>query len=145
MSPKKSATKTAKKRGIRSYKTDMRRFETLTGDVNWREYGAVWYRRTEPHIYYLIEFINFLDATNELYNGKYKYVVTGSVIDLSPGSAWHNQIQHALPVVGKTISGVRNELEILDAVNIYMGGDNIFTLYGNNADQLMREAKQRLS
>jgi hypothetical protein len=95
-------------------------------------------------MYYVIEFINFLDATNELYDGKYKYVVTGEFVDLTPGSPWHKQIPNALAVVGETPGSVASELQLLEAVHIYMGGDKKFELFGNNADQLLAEAKRRL-
>lgn len=123
----------------------MSRFEFLTGDVNWKDYGGKWYRRIDPHMYYLIEFINFLDATNELYDGKYKYVVTGEFIDLTPGSPWHKQIPNALSCYGESAETVTSELQILEAVHGYMGGDKEFLLTGNNADQMVADAKRRLS
>jgi hypothetical protein len=133
-----------RRRGIASPETKMMRYEFLSGDVNWRTYGGKWYRRIDPHMYYVIEFINFLDATNELYDGKYKYVVTGEFVDLTPGSPWHKQIPNALAVVGETPGSVASELQLLEAVHIYMGGDKEFELFGNNADQLLAEAKRRL-
>jgi hypothetical protein len=122
----------------------MSTYQFLTGDVNWKDYGGIWYRRIDPHMYYLIEFINFEDATGELLDGKYKYIVEGKFIDLTPGSPWHKQIPNALRCVGESIDRVTDELQLLEAVNGYMGGDKEFELYGNNAEQLVADAKRRL-
>lgn len=130
-----------RRRGGSTPQGRMQRFEFLTGDVNWKDYGGIWYRRTEPHIYYLIEFINFPNATGELYNGN-KYVVTGEIIDLNSGTPWYREIPNATRSYDISDS---NELQVLEAVHGYMGGDREFVLTGNNADQLLADAKRRLS
>lgn len=139
--PKTRKRTITRRRGIAVPSGKMQRFEFLTGDVNWKDYGGVWYRRIDPHIYYLIEFINFPNATGELYNGN-KYVVTGEIIDLNPGTPWYKEIPNATR--SYDISDT-NELLTLEAVHGYMGGDREFAISGNNAEQLLADAKRRLS
>lgn len=43
----------------------MTNFAFLTGDLNWQEYGGLWYRRIAPKVYHVIELINLIDAIGE--------------------------------------------------------------------------------
>ena len=130
-------------KGRRSHaKRAMGRFEFLTGDVNWKDYGGKWYRRTGDHEYYVIEFINWEDATGEPHP-QGKYCVEVSSVDLSSGSAWSRNIPNALRCCG--ISRPHNEVEVLEAVHCYMGGDRDLLSFGNNADRLLADAKRRYS
>jgi len=131
-----------KPRKVVAPKPVMKNFEFLSGDLDWKDYGGKWYRHIGDDAYYLIEFINWPDATGELYHG-HKYVVIGKVIDLKPGSPWHREIPGALRCCGLTRKQATDEM-ILDAVDCSMGGDDIFLLHGNNANQLLADAKRRL-
>jgi hypothetical protein len=118
-----------------------RGFKVLSGDVNWKEYGCTWYRSLGDGTYYILEFINFEDATGSLYNGN-KYCVRGSSIDLSPGGWSHDKISAALKCIGSPKT--RNPQVILDAIYCYSGGDMEFQIFGNNANELLAEGKRRL-
>ena len=142
---------------------EMKSFRWLSGDVNWVNYGGKWYKRVEVsrfvdriwkvrlNSYHIIEFINFEDATGELYYGKYPYTIEVSYIDLA-FTPWHSQIGSALKCVGEEkyipnlISGkaemmFKSDLPILEAVHCYMGGDRVWNDYGKNAYELLESAK----
>ena len=127
--------------GIPPFIPKTRGFNVLSGDVNWKEYGCTWYRSLGDGTYYVLEFINFEDATGGRYKGK-KYCVRGSSIDLSPGGWALKDIPSALKCIGSPKT--RNPEIILDAIYSYSGGDMEFQIFGNNANELLAEGKRRL-
>jgi len=122
----------------------MRAFKFLTGDVNWKDYGGTWYRSTGDHTYYTIEFINCEDATGgQIKNSD--YLVIGNSFDLTLDDASSvSRAESALSVIGESLKTAKSELELLDAMGAYGGYDEEFQLYGNNANELLAEAKRRL-
>ena len=120
-------------------------FQFLTGDVNWKDYGGKWFREIDPHEYYIIEFINWENATGEEFNHGNRYYVEGRLIDLSPGSSWHKNIKNALESYGIEKGEELTEIMILEAVDGYMGGDRVYEELGNNAEKLLADCKRRMS
>jgi len=136
------------------------KWKFLSGDVNWRDYGGMWYRVVDPsnridpqwncplNAYHLLKFVNLEDAVGDYDKKKGKYLVIVEVIDLGY-DAWRDRIPDALRVVGQTIAGIKmlpmveREKMILEAMEAYSGGDKVFSNIGNNARALMTEAMKR--
>jgi len=136
----------------------MKTYEFLTGDVNHRKYGGIWYKRlnnSQRDIditmggkrfvvpvsdYNLIETINFPEATGEKINGKIYY---GQVvyIDLT-NEAWSKNIVSALDCIGwDDANEPLTETMILDAIMCYMGGDRETERTSNNYNKMLKELK----
>jgi hypothetical protein len=122
---------------------EMKKYKFLSGDVNWKDYGGKWYRSLGDHIYFVVEFINFEDATGDLVDGN-KYAVIGASLDLTPGGCFADHFNSALDTLGWTMKSIDNELQLLEALYVYRGGDHEMTLRGNNADKLLAEVKRNL-
>ncbi len=118
----------------------MRGFSFLTGDVNWREYGATFYRSFGDGTYALIEFVNVEEDMGAPIHGN-RYLAVGKTVDISPGGFSLKSLSSALRSAGVS-STPRNPEMILDALNGYGAYDVDFEIYGNNANQLMAEAKR---
>ncbi len=137
---------------------EMKRYEFLTGDVNHRLYGGMWYKRLNNSNcdidittngkryvvpvsdYNLIETINFPEATNEKIDGKNYY---GQIvyIDLC-NEAWRKNILPALDCIGwNGKNEPLTETLILDAIMCYMSGDREFERTSNNYYEMLRELK----
>jgi len=137
---------------------EMKNYEFLTGDVNPRKYGGIWYKRlnnSQRDIditmggkrfvvpvsdYKLIETINFPEATGEKINGKEYY---GQVvyIDLT-AEAWSKNIVSALDCIGwNDANEPLTETMILDAIMCYMGGDREMERTSNNYNEMLKELK----
>lgn len=139
--------KTIRKKPVKvSRRVGTKKFEFLTGDVDWKDYGGKWFRMLDPHVYYVIEFINWEDATGkERHPSGNKYYVQCNVIDLSPGSPWHKQIPNALKSAGWEHEKNIDEVMVLEAVEQYMGGDREYEKLGNNAEKLLADCKRAMS
>lgn len=144
------------------------RYYFLTGDVNWREYGAKWIKRC-PYYggteYYVLELINWEDAQGEpvqlrgnsydypnMYGGphhnipagSYKYSVQVTHFDTS----WYDkaELERALESSGwdgiSALSPYRRKTALVEAYTSYGLGDTIDIRYGNNAYKLLQYAKR---
>lgn len=116
-------------------------FQFLVGDLNWQEYGGKW---ISPELnngdwpYWLvIEFINFLDATGELLDGK-EYVVEISAV--SPEAAGKEQLQRALDCYGW--DNAPSKIMEVEALHGYGIAAHLWQASGNDADILLRNAMQ---
>ena len=126
----------------------------LTGDVNHRKYGGIWYKPTDEKkvgiditmggkrfvvpvcSYYILEMVNFPDATGEKIAGK-TYYGSVSSIDLT-NEAWRQNIVRALDCYGWNNPGEPlTEQMILESVYGYMGGDKETERTSNNYYKLL--------
>jgi len=114
------------------------KFHFLTGDVNWKDYGGVWYRYDGVLCYTIIEFHNMQDCCGDVSDGK--YLVTIGTIDLSAIS--YAEIARACKTIGITVEeAMKDQLMLLEACNAYGFSDRISYQYGNNYKKLMSWAK----
>ena len=127
----------------------MKKWVFLTGDVNWRQYGAKWFKidSYDDDYCYVIEIINFEDATGEKIkdeNGEYTYVGLLYTVLLDNESA----IKSALDSYGDTLEDLKGLTKkqrvkrIAEAISSYgYPMDRDEELYSNNADTLLAELK----
>lgn len=127
----------------------MKKWVFLTGDVNWRLFGAKWFKidNYNDDYCYVIEIINFEDATGKkikVDDKEYTYIGLLYTVLLDNESA----IKSALEPFGKTLedlkglSKVRRIQHIADAISSYgYPMDRECELYSNNADTLLVKLK----
>lgn len=127
----------------------MKKWVFLTGDVNWRQFGAKWFKidSYDDDYCYVIEIINFEDATGEKIkdeNGEYTYVGLLYTVFLDNESA----IKSALDSYGDTLEDLKGLTKkqrvkrIAEAISSYgYPMDRDEELYSNNADTLLAELK----
>jgi hypothetical protein len=127
----------------------MEKWVFLTGDVNWRQYGAKWFKidNYNDDYCYVIEIINFEDATGEkikIDGVEYRYAGMLYTVLLDNQSA----IKSALETYGETISDivglsrVKRVQHIAEVLSSYgYPVDQEYIGYSNNADTLLAELK----
>lgn len=127
----------------------MEKWVLLTGDVNWRQYGAKWFKidSYDDDYCYVIEIINFEDATGEkikIDDKEYTYGGMLYTVLLDNESA----IKSALETYGKTLddlkglSKVKRIQHIAEVLSSYgYPVDQEYVGYSNNADILLAELK----
>ncbi len=128
----------------------MQKWVFLTGDVNWKQFGAKWFKidSYDDDYCYVIEIINFEDVTGEKIkdeNGEYTYVGLLYTVLLDNESA----IKSALDSYGETLEDlkgltkVRRIQHIAEAISSYgYPMDRECEIYSNNADKLLKELKE---
>jgi len=127
----------------------MQKWVFLTGDVNWKQFGAKWFKidNYDNDYCYVIEIINFEDATGEKIkdeNGEYTYVGMLYTVLLDNQSA----IKSALNSYGNTLEDLKGLTKkqrvkrIAEAISSYgYPMDRDEEMYSNNADTLLAELK----
>jgi hypothetical protein len=128
----------------------MQKWVFLTGDVNWKQFGAKWFKidNYNDDYCYVIEIINFEDATGEkikIDGVEYTYVGILYTVLLDNESA----IKSALEVFGETLEDLKGLTKkqrikrIAEAISSYgYPLDRECELYSNNADTLLAELKE---
>jgi len=122
----------------------MIKFKFLTGDFNWRQYGAKWVsnklNNSEFDYWFVLELINWEDATGELNNGR-KYNVSLSVV--SPGEAGKKNLKSAFECCGIEEDALKiNDLIKVEALHSYGVHTQIWNKNGNNAKKLLKIGKE---
>ena len=127
----------------------MKKWVFLTGDVNWKQFGAKWFKidNYNDDYCYVIEIINFEDATGEkikIDGVEYRYAGMLYTVLLDNQSA----IKSALETYGETISDivglsrVKRVQHIAEVLSSYgYPVDQEYIGYSNNADTLLAELK----
>ena len=127
----------------------MQKWVFLTGDVNWKQFGAKWFKidNYNDDYCYVIEIINFEDATGEkikVDGVEYRYVGYLYTVLLDNESA----IKSALDSYGETLEDLKGLTKkqrikhIAEAISSYgYPMDRNEELYSNNADTLLAELK----
>lgn len=114
----------------------------LTGDINWREYGAKWISPRQHNgdwpYWLVVEFINWKDTTGEKFNGN-KYAVTISAI--SPEAAGIDNLHKATEYCGVDEIPEDDESKVL-LLSDYGVQAQLGVLNGNNANDLMKQARK---
>lgn len=114
----------------------MKKFQWLTGDVNYREYGGKWYRQDDKDLYTVIEMTNMEEACGDISNGRYLATVQEITTD-DPGTN-----AAAMDFAGMTESDVKEyPLLLVEALSSY-GGDEMWSDFSNNFYELLAEAKR---
>jgi hypothetical protein len=128
----------------------MKKWVFLTGDVNWRLFGAKWFKidNYNDDYCYVIEIINYEDATGEkikVDDKEYTYVGLLYTVLLDNESA----IKSALDSYGETLEDLKGLTKkqrvkrIAEAISSYgYPIDRECELYSNNADTLLAELKE---
>ena len=128
----------------------MKKWVFLTGDVNWKQFGAKWFKidNYNDDYCYVIEIINFEDATGEkikVDGVEYRYVGYLYTVLLDNESA----IKSALECYGITLDDLNGLTKkqrikrIAEAISSYgYPMDRNEELYSNNADTLLAELKE---
>ena len=128
----------------------MQKWIFLTGEVNWRQFGAKWFKidNYNDDYCYVIEIINFEDATGEkikIDGVEYTYVGLLYTVLLDNESA----IKSALECYGITLDDLNGLTKkqrvkrIAEAISSYgYPMDRNEELYSNNADTLLAELKE---
>ena len=127
----------------------MEKWVFLTGDVNWKQFGAKWFKinNYNDDYCYVIEIINFEDATGEkikIDGVEYRYVGYLYTVLLDNESA----IKSALDSYGVTLEDLKELTKkqkvkrIAETISSYgYPLDRECELYSNNADILLAELK----
>ena len=127
----------------------MKKWVFLTGDVNWKQFGAKWFKidNYNDDFCYVIEIINFEDATGEkikVDGVEYRYVGYLYTVLLDNDNA----IKSALDLYGETLEDLKKLTKkqrikhIAEAISSYgYPIDRECELYSNNADILLTELK----
>jgi len=123
-------------------------FEILYGDDNWEEYGGKWIspklNNGDFDYWLVLEFINWLDATGELYNDN-EFLVELTAV--SPDQA-RDELDNAYFCNGFTGEELAEYIgDELDRLNVeclssYGVSSNLWSEAGNDADALLKKAKQ---
>lgn len=116
----------------------MKVFRFLTGDVDWKVYGAKWYKRIAPGIYHIIELANMKENLGD--EATYTYYVTLHEVNLNIVNK--ERISEALSCCG--VFGDReepHELEVIDALDSYGITAPLAEWSGNNYKKLLKAAK----
>ncbi len=128
----------------------MQKWVFLTSDVNWRQFGAKWFKidNYNDDYCYVIEIINFEDATGEkikIDGVEYTYVGILYTVLLDNESA----IKSALDLYGEILEDLKKLTKkqrikhIAEAITSYgYPLDHECELYSNNADTLLAELKE---
>lgn len=124
-------------------------FEFLIGDVNWEDYGGKWIspklNNGDFDYWFVIEFLNWLEETGELFDGN-EFIVTIQAV--SPDEAGEDSLESAYACCGfdeEFLSDYNEEaldhikVEALSTYGVYA---QLWQESGNNADALLRRAKQ---
>ena len=127
----------------------MKKWVFLTGDVNWKQFGAKWFKidNYNDDYCYVIEIINFEDATGEkikVDGVEYRYVGYLYTVLLDNDNA----IKSALDLYGETLEDLKGLTKkqrikhIAEAISSYgYPLDRECELYSNNADTLLTNLK----
>jgi hypothetical protein len=120
----------------------------ISGDINWKTFGAKWITKKlnngDFDYWLIISFINFVEETGEKISGKYTYVVEihavapSQVPDIEKDSAFTS-----MRLENKNRSKMTEE-RIAEIIENYGISANLKTLYGNNAKELMKEARKEV-
>jgi len=123
-------------------------FEFLIGDVNWENYGGKWIspklNNGDFDYWFVIEFINWLDATGELFDDN-EFLVTINAV--SPGEA-ADELESAYSCNGfddeflADYEGEALEHIKVEALSTYGVYARLWQESGNDADALLKKAKQ---
>ncbi len=119
-------------------KSEMKNYQFLTGDINFREYGGKWYRCTGDKEYYVIESVNMEDTIGDISNGKYLFTVYSIDMD----NLTEKEIKDALSCYGWENEKDLNELMIMEACVSYGHADIITNEYSNNFWKTFKELKR---
>jgi hypothetical protein len=127
----------------------MKKWVFLTRNVNWRQFGAKWFKIDNYNdVYcYVIEIINFEDATgekNKVDEVEYRYVGILYTVLLYD----ENAIKPALTSFGVNLEDLKGLTKkqrvkrIAEAISSYgYPMDRECEIYSNNADKLLKELK----
>ena len=117
---------------------EIKNYQFLTGDINFKEYGGQWYRCTGDKEYYVIESVNMENATGDISNGKYLFTVYSIDMD----NLTEKEIKDALSCHGCEDEEGLNELIIMEACVSYGHADIITNEYSNNFWKTFKELKR---
>lgn len=123
------------------------RFQFLTGDVNWLEYGAKWVspklNNGEFDYWIVMEFTNMDEACGRDNAGQPKYDVSLSAV--SPHQAGEENIRRAYDSCGLTDEQreTATSLALVECLHSYGVSALLWQSSGNNAHKLLREARHQ--
>lgn len=118
-----------------------RTWQDIGSDINWIDYGGMWARHNSDSRYFVIGFTNMWEASGEEYGDKYD--VTLQEVDINSG-----QLIQAYQCCGIESDGLDEHGEpITDLAKVYAllsygAYSPLWSDSGNNAHQLIREAKR---
>jgi hypothetical protein len=123
-------------------------FEFLVGDVNWQDYGGTWVSKKlnngDWDYWLVLEFMNLYNAMGDDTEKNEYYVEIRAV---SPEAAGEESIQKALACCGyldypESKTAELDDLDKVEALNDYGTFATLWFKQGNNAEELLAEAKQ---
>lgn len=114
----------------------MKRFRWLAGDLNWLDYGGMWYRKTDCCKYHVIKLVNLEDA-GEPIDGN-RYAVELGEVDLEVAD-----IDAAAKCCGLDDPHSASELALVQVVAEYGQMAPFGEWVGNNARDLLKQARKR--
>lgn len=121
----------------------MTRFNFLTGDVNWLQYGAKWIsprlNNGEFDYWLVLELVNMHDATGEEDQDKYNV----DLCAVSPDQAGADNVNKAIECVGMPDECRDNPIALVEALHSYGVKSLLWSGNGNNAHKLLKEAKHQ--
>lgn len=118
-------------------------FKFLVGDVNWEDYGGKWIspklNNGDFDYWLVIEFINFLDATGETYNGNEFYA---SIEAVAPSEVSDKEMKSALESCGWEGYDPSDKEMTVEILSSYGISAHLWDDSSNDAETLLKMAKQ---
>ena len=117
-------------------------FDFLVGDVNWEDYGGKWIsprlNNGDFDYWLVIEFINWLDATGELFDGN-EFLAT--IASVSPSEVSPEDLDSAISCCGWEDMEL-NDITKVELLSSYGILAQLWQESGNDAEALLKKAKQ---
>jgi hypothetical protein len=128
-------------------KIKMLKLKLLSGDIDWKAFGAKWITKRlnngDFDYWLIVSFMNFEEATGEKCDGN-RYVV--EIHAVAPSQVPKEEIKRAIESCGREIQEKELSEEMrAELLEEYGISANLKTLYGNNADNLMKEARKDIN
>jgi hypothetical protein len=126
----------------------MLKLRFLSGDINWKTFGAKWITKKlnngDFDYWLIVAFINFEEATGEKCDGN-RYVVEIHAVAPSQISETDKNAAFRSIGLGNEDKSEYTEEQIAEVIESYGISANLKTLYGNNANNLMKEARKDIN
>jgi hypothetical protein len=127
----------------------MLKLKRLSGDINWKTFGAKWITKKLNNgnfdYWLIVDFMSFLDATGEKIDGKYIYVIEIHAVAPSQVPNKEKDAAFRSMELENEDRSTMTEEQIAEVIESYGISANLRTLYGTNANKLMKEARKEIN
>jgi hypothetical protein len=126
----------------------MLKLKRLSGNIDWKTFGAKWITKKLNNgnfdYYLIVSFMNFEEATGEKCDGN-RYIVEIHAVAPSQIPETHKNAAFRSMGLENEDKSKYTKKQIAEIIESYGIFANLKTLYGNNADNLMKEARKEIN